>query len=114
MATDEGNAIAGAIMAEAKAIVGAADHAPHTSEQTRSQLTQPSSPWAASMMRNIEQDVPRRKAERRLLPIAGPECPTREVGCQKPASSSNFCGGTEMYDDARSCGGFFSAGAAAA
>jgi Na+-driven multidrug efflux pump len=75
MVTDERNAIAGAIMAEAKAIAGAAAHAPDVPEQTRSQLTPPSSPWAASIMRNIEQDLPRLKAERRLLPVAGLQCP---------------------------------------
>jgi 2-dehydropantoate 2-reductase len=65
MATDEGHAIAGAIMDEAQAVASAAGHAPRLAavEQTRSQLTQSASPWAASMMRDIEQGAPRLEAE---------------------------------------------------
>lgn len=61
MATTTGLATAERIMAETRAITGALGHAPRppSVEQVNKQLTDPASRWAASMMRDIEQDVPR-------------------------------------------------------
>jgi 2-dehydropantoate 2-reductase len=48
-------------MAETRAITGALGHAPRQPavDQVRRQLTDPASRWAASMMRDIEQNVPK-------------------------------------------------------
>ena len=61
MATSTGRATAEGIMAETRGIVSALGHAPRppSVEQVTKQLTDPASRWAASMMRDIEQNVPR-------------------------------------------------------
>lgn len=61
MATTTGLAAAEGIMAETRGIATALGHAPRqpSIDQVRRQLTDPASRWAASMMRDIEQDVPR-------------------------------------------------------
>jgi 2-dehydropantoate 2-reductase len=91
MATDEGHAIAEAIMAEARAVAGAAGHAPRpaaAAEQTRNQLTQPSSPWAASMMRDIEQGASRLAAEHIVGDMARRGC---AMGIGTPLLSAAYC-----------------------
>lgn len=61
MATGTGLATAQGIVAETRGIVAALGHAPRppSVEQVNRQLTDPASRWAASMMRDIEQNVPR-------------------------------------------------------
>jgi 2-dehydropantoate 2-reductase len=61
MATSTGRAAAEGIMAETRGIVAALGHAPRqpSMDQVTKQLTDPASRWAASMMRDIEQNVPR-------------------------------------------------------
>lgn len=61
MATTTGRAAADGIMAETRGIVTALGHAPRqpSLDQVTKQLTDPASRWAASMMRDIEQNVPR-------------------------------------------------------
>jgi 2-dehydropantoate 2-reductase len=61
MATSTGLATAEGIMAETRSIAGALGHAPRQPavDQVRRQLTDPASRWAASMMRDIEQNVPK-------------------------------------------------------
>lgn len=61
MATRTGRAAAEGIMAETRGIVTALGHAPRqpSVDQVTKQLTDPASRWAASMMRDIEQNVPR-------------------------------------------------------
>lgn len=61
MATRTGLATAEGIMAETRGIVTALGHAPRqpSVDQVTKQLTDPASRWAASMMRDIEQNVPR-------------------------------------------------------
>ncbi|MDB5379495.1 MAG: 2-dehydropantoate 2-reductase [Rubritepida sp.] len=61
MATSTGLATAESIMAETRSIAGALGHAPRQPavDQVRRQLTDPASRWAASMMRDIEQNVPK-------------------------------------------------------
>ena len=65
MATDDGEAVAAAAMAECRAIAAALGHAPRpeAEERTRRQLTDAESRWAASMMRDIEAGAPRLEAE---------------------------------------------------
>jgi 2-dehydropantoate 2-reductase len=65
MATDAGHSIATDMIAECRAIAAAFGHAPRpaSAEQTRRQLTDPMSRWAASMMRDIEQSAPRLEAD---------------------------------------------------
>lgn len=65
MATDQGREVAEAMMAECRAIAAALGHEPRpaSAEQTRRQLTDPASRWAASMMRDIDQGAPRLEAE---------------------------------------------------
>lgn len=65
MATEAGGRIAEAMMAECTAVAAAAGHAPRPASagQTRRQLTDPASHWAASMMRDIEQGAARLEAE---------------------------------------------------
>ncbi len=65
MATDDGEAVATAMMAECRAVAAALGHAPRpeAEERTRRQLTDRGSRWAASMMRDIEARVPRLEAE---------------------------------------------------
>ena len=65
MATEAGGRIAEAMMAECTAVAAVAGHAPRpaSAEQTRRQLTDPASRWAASMMRDIEQGAARLEAE---------------------------------------------------
>jgi 2-dehydropantoate 2-reductase len=65
MATDAGHSIAEGMVAECRAIADAFGYTPRPSsaEQTRQQLTDPHSRWAASMMRDIEQGAPRLEAE---------------------------------------------------
>ncbi|MBV1796590.1 ketopantoate reductase family protein [Siccirubricoccus sp. G192] len=64
MATEDGEAIAEAMMAECRAIATGLGHAPRPDsvERTRRQLTDRQSRWAASMMRDIEQGAPRLEA----------------------------------------------------
>jgi 2-dehydropantoate 2-reductase len=90
MATDEGLAIAGAIMEEARAVAEAAGHAPRPAavEQTRSQLTQPSSSWAASMMRDIEQGAMRLEAEHIVGDLIRRG---RAAGIATPLLSAAYC-----------------------
>ncbi len=65
MATDAGRAIAEAMIAECRAIAGAAGHAPRaaSAERTQRMLTDPSSRWAASMMRDLDAGAPRLETE---------------------------------------------------
>jgi 2-dehydropantoate 2-reductase len=65
MATEDGEAVTAAMMAECRAIAGAVGHAlrPEAEERTRRQLTNRQSRWAASMMRDIEAGAPRLEAE---------------------------------------------------
>ncbi len=65
MATDDGEAVAAATVAECRAIAAALGHAPRpeAAERTRRQLTDRQSRWAASMMRDIEAGAPRLEAE---------------------------------------------------
>ena len=65
MATAEGEAVAGAMMAECRASAAALGHAPRpeAEERTRRQLTDAGSRWAASMMRDIEAGAPRLEAD---------------------------------------------------
>ena len=64
MATDGGEAVAEAMMAECQAVAAALGHAPRpeAAERTRRQLTDRQSRWAASMMRDIEAGAPRLEA----------------------------------------------------
>ncbi|MBS7811872.1 ketopantoate reductase family protein [Roseococcus pinisoli] len=61
MTTSTGPATTEGIMAETLAIVSALGHPPRqpARDQMRKQLTDPASRWAASMMRDIEQNAPR-------------------------------------------------------
>ena len=65
MATEDGEAVAAAMMAECRAITAALGHAPRpeAEERTQRQLTDRGSRWAASMMRDIEAGAPRLEAE---------------------------------------------------
>ena len=65
MATDGGEAVAEATMAECRAIAAALGRAPRPEAEgrTRRQLTDRQSRWAASMMRDIEAGAPRLEAE---------------------------------------------------
>lgn len=65
MATEGGEAVAAAMMAECRAIAAALGHAPRpeAAERTRRQLTDRQSRWAASVMRDIEAGTPRLEAE---------------------------------------------------
>ena len=90
MATDEGLAIAEAMMAECRAIAAAAGHAPRPSsaEQTRKQLTDPASRWAASMMRDIEQGAQRLEAEHIIGDLIRRG---RAAGIATPLLSAAYC-----------------------
>ncbi len=65
MATDAGHDIAEAMIAECRAIAAAQGHAPrpHAAERTQRMLTDPSSRWAASMMRDLEAGAPQLETE---------------------------------------------------
>jgi 2-dehydropantoate 2-reductase len=64
-ATDDGAAVATALMAECQSVAAACGfpQRPEAIERTRRQLTDPASKWAASMMRDIEANVPRLEAD---------------------------------------------------
>jgi 2-dehydropantoate 2-reductase len=90
MATDEGPAIAEAMMAECRAVAEAAGHAPRpaSAEATRNQLTDRSSSWAASMMRDIEGGARRLEAG----PILGDLIRRgREAGIATPLLGAAHC-----------------------
>lgn len=65
MATENGAAVAAALIAETRAIAAGFGHAPRPASivQVDRTLTDPNSRWAASMMRDIEQGAPRVEAE---------------------------------------------------
>ena len=65
LATADGAAVAGRIVAEVRAIAAAHGHAPRSAAvaQADKTLGDPQSRWAASMMRDIQQAAPRLEAE---------------------------------------------------
>ncbi len=65
MATDSGEAVVAAMIAETRAVAAGFGRAPRpeAAEQARRTLTDPQSRWAASMMRDIERGAPRVEAE---------------------------------------------------
>lgn len=64
MATDDGAALAAALIAETRAVAATSGRAPRppAAEQARRTLTDPQSRWAASMMRDIERGAPQVEA----------------------------------------------------
>ena len=90
MATDAGPAIAEGMIAECRTIAAAFGHAPRpaSAEQTRRQLTDPQSRWAASMMRDIEQGAPRLEAEHTIGDLIRRG---HEAGIAAPLLGAAYC-----------------------
>jgi 2-dehydropantoate 2-reductase len=65
VATDDGRSISEAMVEECRAIAAASGHDPRPAsfDRTRGMLTAPKSVWAASMMRDIEQNAPRLESD---------------------------------------------------
>ncbi|WP_431272207.1 2-dehydropantoate 2-reductase [Dankookia sp. P2] len=91
MATQDGRAIAEAMMAECRAIAAAAGHAPGpaSAEQTSRMLTDPTSRWAASMMRDIEAAAPRLEADHILGDLLRRAA---AAGLATPLLAAAYCG----------------------